>query len=287
MREFMRTYKMIGLNILIDYKFDTFYTGNIEAYLTLDKPEYFIYTHLVDSIDMPKLPLKNKTDKRTFYENETYEYVVYHNQKEEPLTLIQRRKDYKEYHIYLNQLTQAPLDGIEYTIHQMVFMEIAVEKGFTPIHSSAFTYHKKAYLISAPSGVGKTTLSKRMAKLYGSDIINDDKPLLKIVNDEIFVYSSPFSGKEAKNQNTIYPLGSIIFLEQSLRNEFRVLSNNEAINHLLKNTFRPDKKDLWENSITVMNKLIEDNKIVLYQCVNDNSSGVALKEYLDKWENKK
>ncbi|MDD2575471.1 MAG: hypothetical protein PHD47_03260 [Acholeplasmataceae bacterium] len=278
----MHTYKMIDLNILIDYKFNRFYKDNIEAYLTFDKPTHFIYTHLVDEVIEPKLPLTLQTDKRTFYEDSKNRYVVYHNAEKEPLILIKRSKDYTHYDIYLDQQKQAPLDGIEYTIHQMVFMEIAVENGFTPIHASAFSYQDKAYLVSAPSGIGKTTLAKRMARLYQAEIINDDKPLLKIKDNQLMVYSSPFSGKEAKNLNSVYPLGLIIFIEQGLTNEFKKLKTDEAINLILKNMFRPDKKTLWNNATVVMDKLIKENKVILYQVQNHDNAGISLKEYIDK-----
>lgn len=277
----MHTYKMIDLNILIDYKFDRFYQDNIEAYLTMNQPTHFIYTHLVDEIIEPKLALTHQTNKRSFYEDDQYRYVVYHNADKEPLTLIKRSKDLTHYDIYLNQHKQAPLDGIEYSIHQMVFMEIAIENGFTPIHASAFAYKDQAYLVSAPSGGGKTTLAKRMARLYQADIINDDKPLLKIKDNQLMVYSSPFSGKEAKNHNSVYPLGLIIFIEQGLTNEFKTLKTDEAINLILKNMFRPDKKTLWDTATEVMGKLIKENKIILYQAQNHDNAGVTLKEYID------
>ena len=272
----VNVYKLIGLNVAINYQFNLFYKKNIDNYKTDEEPTHFINTFLyIPKID---LPIVKQTRKKRFYEDDQFDYVSFVDDKNNILNIIKRKKDFKQYDIYINP-TQENLAGLEYTIHQMVFMEMALNHGFIPIHSSAFNYKDKAVLITAPSGVGKSTLSNRMHKLYNLDIINDDKPLLRLENDNIYVYSSPFSGKEAKNINTILPLGLIVFLKRG-ENKLKFIHEKEAINELVKNVFRPNENDLWDLFIDIANRTINEEKIIQFEASNSDEAAQTLYTYL-------
>lgn len=272
----MKVYNIIGINLLLDNKFDDFYKDNLEKYRVDEKPTHFIYTHL----DIPKLdlPVIKKTKKKRFYEDEDYDYVLFVSDDEVPLNLIKRKKDFKRYEIYLNK-DQENIAGIEYTIHQMLFMEMALNCGFIPIHASAFEYKNKAILITAPSGVGKSTLGSRMYNLYNLPIINDDKPLLRVENDCVLVYSSPFSGKESKNINTVLPLGLIVFLERG-NNKIKYITAKEAINEISRNIFRPNELELWDIFVDIANRTIKDNMLIKYEASNTDEAAEVLYKYL-------
>ena len=83
-------------------------------------------------------------------------------------------------------------------------MEMALNCGFIPIHASAFEYKNKAILITAPSGVGKSTLGSRMYNLYNLPIINDDKPLLRVENDCVWFILLRFPEKNQKTLTLFY-----------------------------------------------------------------------------------
>lgn len=267
---------MIGINLLIDNKFDNFYKNSLEKYETLEEPTHFIYTHL--SIPEVNLPVTKQTKKKRFYEDKDYDYVLFIDDNEVPLNLIKRKKDFTKYEIYLNK-EQKSIAGIEYTIHQMVFLEMALNRGFIPIHASAFEYRRKAVLITAPSGVGKSTLGRRMYNLYNLPIINDDKPLLRVENDQVLVYSSPFSGKESININTVLPLGLIVFLERG-NNKIKHLTAKEAINEISKNIFRPNELELWDIFADIANRTIKDNMLIKYEASNTDEAAEVLYQYL-------
>ncbi len=272
----MNVYNIIGINILIDNKFDDFYKDNLEKYKIDAEPTHFIYTHL--NIPKLNLPVIKQTKKKRFYEDEDYDYVLFVDDNLVPLNLIKRKKDFKKYEIYLNK-DQENIAGIEYTIHQMLFLEMALNCGFLPIHASAFEYKNKAILITAPSGVGKSTLGSRMYNLYNLPIINDDKPLLRVENDEILVYSSPFSGKESKNINTVIPLGLIVFLERG-NNKVKYITAKEAINEISRNIFRPNELELWDIFVDIANRTIKDNMLIKYEASNSDEAAEVLYKYL-------
>jgi len=105
---------------------------------------------------------------------------------------------------------------------------------FTPIafyfHGAVFSWHGRAFMFTAKSGTGKSTQLKNWLQLYGDEIniINGDKPILAIRDDQVLVYPSPWKGKEGWGQDDVMlPLAGIIFLEQDRINEIRKMNIRE------------------------------------------------------------
>ena len=77
-------------------------------------------------------------------------------------------------------------------------------------HSVAFALRGRAWLLTAPSGTGKTTQYMNLKKLYGDEIriICGDNPVLHFMQDgTIMVHPSPWKGKEKLGSNLTAPLG--------------------------------------------------------------------------------
>ena len=84
-------------------------------------------------------------------------------------------------------------------------------------HGAAVRYNNRAWLISAASGVGKTTQCMRLLEKHGDEvsIINGDKPILEIIKDDtVVVHPSPWNGKEGLRGASSAPLGGIFFLKR-------------------------------------------------------------------------
>lgn len=103
-------------------------------------------------------------------------------------------------------------------------------------HAAAILWHERAFLFTAPSGTGKSTQLKNWIQLYPADtkIMNGDKPILGAEKDTIWVFPSPWKGKERLGDDSIKaPLGGIIFLRQSDQNKIRRLDPYESVALLL------------------------------------------------------
>lgn len=99
-------------------------------------------------------------------------------------------------------------------------------------HCVAFLWHKKAWLITAPSGTGKTTQYRNLKRLYGDaiQVISGDNPVLHFQNDgTIMVYPSPWNGKENYSGNDTAPLAGIVWLSQNVENKIERLSPKDAV----------------------------------------------------------
>lgn len=99
-------------------------------------------------------------------------------------------------------------------------------------HSVAILWHGKAWLITAPSGTGKTTQYRNLKELHGDEIqiICGDNPVLHFQSDGmIMVHPSPWKGKEGYGSMQTGPLGGIIWLQQEKYNKIALLPLNEAV----------------------------------------------------------
>ena len=89
-------------------------------------------------------------------------------------------------------------------------------------HGAAFLWHGAAWIITGPSGVGKTTQLLLWQKLFGHEVelINGDKPVLECRADQsVWVHPSPWNGKEQFSGSKSGKLAGIVLLEQADRNE--------------------------------------------------------------------
>ena len=105
----------------------------------------------------------------------------------------------------------------EYIIMGTTFYRALLEFKGCLLHSSAVVIDKEAYLFSAPCGTGKSTHTSLWLKYLADKkpyILNDDKPAIRIMENGIFAYGTPFSGKHDISENKKVKLKSICFIEQ-------------------------------------------------------------------------
>lgn len=111
----------------------------------------------------------------------------------------------------------------------MMFTFSTSDKLTTLFHSSVVSLQGKAYMFLGKSGTGKSTHSQLWLKhIEGTELVNDDNPVVRIINGEARVYGSPWSGKTPCYRNVDYPIGGIVKLKQAPANIIRRMANIEA-----------------------------------------------------------
>lgn len=88
-------------------------------------------------------------------------------------------------------------------------------------HGVAMIYKGRGYVLTAPSGTGKTTQFRNFHAIYGKEcrIISGDKPVIRRISDDEFrIYPSPWNGKENWAGNETARLQAVVWLEQGKNN---------------------------------------------------------------------
>lgn len=152
-------------------------------------------------------------------------------------------------------------------------------------HGSVIAYKGKAYMITAPSGTGKTTHTKLWLKnIEGSYVLNGDKPLIKFDGDKIYACGTPWRGKEGYGVNEILPLSAICFLQRDEKNHIEESSLKELLQSFFSQVYFPKNSSQITNVLLQLSKLKNIKLYKLFCNMEDEASIVAFNEMVKKFE---
>lgn len=136
------------------------------------------------------------------------------------------------------------------------------------LHSASILYNGKGYLFTAPSGTGKTTHIRLWKKYFGNKIefINGDKPVLRNKDGQIYVYGTPWQGKEDYGNNINAPLAGIFLLQRGKENSVERASVREAIPFLLAQTLRYQSENEVEKLLTFIENIVVNIPVYKLSC---------------------
>lgn len=116
----------------------------------------------------------------------------------------------------------------------MAYAFAAADKLTVLMHASVIRCEGKGYLMTAPSGTGKSTHTRLWYdNIPGCDLMNDDNPVVRILDGKAIVYGSPWSGKTPCYRNIQAPVGGLVRIQQRPQNTIRKFSPIEAFTNLL------------------------------------------------------
>lgn len=93
------------------------------------------------------------------------------------------------------------------------------------VHASVISNDDGGYMFLGRSGTGKSTHSRLwLENVEGSDLLNDDNPVIRIIEGNPFVFGTPWSGKTPCYKNESMPLKAVVRLSQAPHNKIERLS---------------------------------------------------------------
>ena len=152
-------------------------------------------------------------------------------------------------HVYVNEEISALYRKIA---------DLLIENDIIVFHGSSFKVKDNGFIVTARSGVGKSTHVRLLSQYLGSDFayINDDKPLLR-AKDDLVIYSNPWNGKERRGNNTSAPLKAVLFLNRG-DNTYKKLNNKEEVYFkLLSQIYLPRDKVKREKALKIIDILLK------------------------------
>ena len=127
------------------------------------------------------------------------------------------------------------------------------------IHGSALCMDGQAYIFVAPSGTGKSTHTRFWRETFGNRVqmINDDKPLVRIENGKAVVYGSPWDGKHHLSNNISAPLRAIVSLNRDTENRIEPMPGADVFPVMMRQTAWSRTGDLKLKVIGLERALME------------------------------
>lgn len=149
---------------------------------------------------------------------------------------------------------------------QAWFVRVALEcmlvrRGYVSLHSAAIEVKGEAYAFSGNSGIGKSTRAGAWIEALGATLINGDRPLIDVKNQQ--VYGVPWDGKEKCFRNVHYPLKAICEVRRSDSVYARLMSFGQRRKLLTRQSFIP----MWDTETAAiqmsnLKKLAENAEMV-------------------------
>ena len=142
------------------------------------------------------------------------------------------------------------------------------------IHASCIVSGEKGYPFTAKSGTGKSThTSLWMKHIEGCELLNDDNPIIRVINGQAFIYGSPWSGKTPCYRNVKVRLGAIVNIERAKRNYIERLPVVQAFASLLPScsSMKWDE-ELYGNQCQILSKVMEQTPVYTMHCLPDEEA---------------
>ncbi len=135
-------------------------------------------------------------------------------------------------------------------------------------HCSAIMVDDGAYLFTAPSGTGKSTHTRLWRELLGDKavMINDDKPIIRFIDGEFYVYGTPWMGKHNLGTNTRAKLKAICKIRQEKENIIEQIQPAQMLLMVLNQTLRPENLENMDKLLALIEKMLESAKLYSLGC---------------------
>ena len=151
------------------------------------------------------------------------------------------------------------------------------------MHGAVVALNGKAYLFTAPSGIGKTTHTRFWLKNYpDAYILNGDKPLLGLIDGVFYACGTPWAGKEGMNRNEMLPLFAIVALFRGKENHIEPISFDRVFPLLLQQTYRPNEAEKMVKTLELLKTLGESTAFYALACNLDPNAARVAKEGMDR-----
>ena len=148
------------------------------------------------------------------------------------------------------------------------------------MHASCIGYNGKAYPFTASSGTGKSTHSSLWMKcIEGAELVNDDNPIIRIIDGKPILYGSPWSGKTPCYRNMKLPLGAIVQIKRDTTNHIERLNVVQSLASLLPacSSMKWDE-DIFDHLCKTLTTIIETTPIYAMYCLPNEEAAMVCKE---------
>ena len=161
-----------------------------------------------------------------------------------------------------------------------------LHSGACVFHSVAFLWRGRAWLLTAPSGTGKSTQFLNWRRQFPGEIIMicGDMPVLERRQDgSLWVHPTCWTGKENIGSFTAAPLGGVVFLEQGKENRIGAMPTRDAITSLIGQfCVCPETEDEIRSLFGILDVMLRNYPVWKYVNLGDAASTELLRKTIDQ-----
>lgn len=200
-------------------------------------------------------------------DNGGYQYII-KNVKGADCCMLQTDKDFKHCKCALNGNYNMRCFGLSNAL-MLIFAFAGSRKETLLIHASLVRQAGYGYAFIAKSGAGKSTqVSMWLRYLEGCDLMNDDNPVIRMIDGKPYIFGSPWSGKTPCYRNVKAKLGAITQIDRASANSIEPLKPVEAFASMLVScSMMKWDKDIFNRICDTVTHIIETTGIYILHCL--------------------
>lgn len=207
-----------------------------------------------------------------------YQYII-KDIKGADCCLLITNKDFSDCRCALNGNYNMRSFGLNNAL-MLIFAFAGAHKQTLLIHASLVRNNNFGYAFIAKSGTGKSTqVSMWLRHIAGSDLMNDDNPIIRCIDNEFWIFGSPWSGKTQCYRNIKARLGAITRIDRATTNSVDKLPPIQAFASLLPScsSMKWDS-DIYNAICDTITKIVETTGIYTLHCLpNKEAAEVCYK----------
>lgn len=157
---------------------------------------------------------------------------------------------------------------------RIVFSQrVLLYDGFS-IHASTVVKEGMGYLFLGKSGTGKSTHSRLWMETWPEvELLNDDNPIVRMVDGQCRVYGSPWSGKTPCYQQRFAPLKGMVRLRQAKENRWTKVTGVLAWTTVYPScAVMKEETALFLGLQKSLNKVVERVNVGILDCLPDREA---------------
>jgi len=152
------------------------------------------------------------------------------------------------------------------------------------IHACAVARQGWGYAFIAKSGTGKSTQAANWLKeIEGTQLLNDDNPILRTMGGVPYIFGSPWSGKTPCYRNRKARLGGIAKIVHDDHNHMEALHPVEAFSYLLASS----SGMMWDKNVhqadcDIVKRIVECTPMYNLYCLPDGESAKVCQKAISR-----
>ena len=166
----------------------------------------------------------------------------------------------------------------------LIFAFAGSKRDTVLIHASLVRKDGWGYAFIAKSGTGKSTqVSMWLRNIPGCDLMNDDNPIIRIIDGKPYIYGSPWSGKTPCYRNVKARLGAVTRIDRAQANSIDKLKPVEAFVSVLPSCSSMKWDTYTYNSLCdIVTRIVETTDIYILHCLPDKESAIICHDTISK-----
>ena len=206
--------------------------------------------------------------------NGGYQYIIRDVEGYDCCLLI-TNEDFTDCHCALNGNYNMRCFGLNNAL-MLAFAFAGCQQQCLLVHASLVRQDGYGYAFVAKSGTGKSTqVSMWLRNLPNCDLMNDDNPIIRIIEGKPYIYGSPWSGKTPCYRRTKAPLGAVTSIVRSKTNQVVKLGVVQAFAALLPScsSMKWDKKS-YDKICDIISDVVETTGIYELHCLPNPEAAI-------------